>query len=150
MTCFVSVGTTKFDGLMYALDSPKGVDVLENLHHLGIRHLIMQIGDGYRPNAFIQLATEREGFSIDIYDYKPSIKADMELSTFIISHAGMLNCNIARTHAVKGAGTILETLRMQKPLIVVVNESLMNNHQWEVASALEKDKYVLDFCGIVL
>ena len=45
------------------------------------------------------------------------------------------------THDI-GAGSVLETLRAKKPLLVVVNEQLMDNHQMELARALSVDNYL--------
>lgn len=45
-----------------------------------------------------------------------------------------------------GAGSCLETLEKGKPLIVVINEKLMNNHQLELAKQLHKDGHVL-YCN---
>ena len=42
-----------------------------------------------------------------------------------------------------GAGSCLETLEKGKPLIVVTNEKLMNNHQLELAKQLNRDGHVL-------
>ncbi|CAO3659796.1 unnamed protein product [Umbelopsis ramanniana] len=65
---------------------------------------------------------------IEGYDYKPDLKGDMAESDLIVSHAG--------------SGSILESLRLHKQLIVVVNEKLLDNHQDELACALEKQGYL--------
>jgi len=49
-------------------------------------------------------------------------------SQFIISHAG--------------AGSIFQSLNASKPLLVVINEKLADNHQYELADELHASKYV--------
>ncbi|KAK9163937.1 hypothetical protein Syun_004839 [Stephania yunnanensis] len=44
---------------------------------------------------------------------------------------------------ISGSGSIFETLRLGKPLIVVVNEGLMDNHQSELAEELAERKHLL-------
>ncbi|CAF2473452.1 unnamed protein product [Rotaria sp. Silwood2] len=57
-----------------------------------------------------------------------SIENDIQQADIVISHAG--------------AGTILQTLEIHKPLLVVVNEKLMNNHQLEIAHEMEQQGYL--------
>ncbi|RZC11516.1 UDP-N-acetylglucosamine transferase subunit ALG13-like [Glycine soja] len=42
----------------------------------------------------------------------------------------------------KGSGSIFETLRLGKPLVVVVNQDLMDNHQSELAEELADRKHL--------
>lgn len=44
-----------------------------------------------------------------------------------------------------GAGSCLEVLGAGKPLLVVVNDKLMDNHQLELAKQLQADGHLL-FC----
>ena len=48
--------------------------------------------------------------------------------------------------SIEGSGTILEALRIDVPLIVVPNTTLMHNHQLEVAEVLEEYGYVVHGC----
>jgi UDP-N-acetylglucosamine transferase subunit ALG13 len=69
---------------------------------------------------------------LELIDYVKNIRPYLESADVVVSHAG--------------SGTILETLRMEissKPkLIVVPNETLMDNHQMELAKALSEKHYV--------
>ncbi|CAG9537777.1 unnamed protein product [Cercopithifilaria johnstoni] len=115
MRCFVTVGSTEFDALIHAIVKQK---CLESLNKIGITDLLIQMGRGK-----VELEKgNRCGINIDYYCYKDDILQDITAADLIIGHAG--------------AGTCLEVLRCKKPFVVVVNEELMDNHQWELAERL--------------
>ena len=53
----------------------------------------------------------------------------------------MTQASLVLSHA--GAGSILEALSLEKPLFVVVNDALMDNHQMELAGALDRDGHLI-------
>ena len=115
---FVTVGTTSFDALVEALDNPAVVNILRAR---GYTSLTMQIGRGtYRPRR----VRTRPGFRVDIFDFRPSLDEAMRAASLVVSHAG--------------AGSVFEALDARAPLLVVVNESLMGNHQVELAEELRR------------
>jgi len=132
---FVTVGTTKFDSLIDVVDS---IEFHNMLSSLGYNQLVIQIGnysgtiknsienedtDSFRDNA---RGTE---FRSCYYKYKPSLSNDMDTSDLIITHGG--------------SGTILETLEKDKSCVCVINETLMHNHQTELAEKLAELKYII-------
>ncbi|CAH1286825.1 unnamed protein product [Chrysodeixis includens] len=118
---FLTVGTTKFDLLCeYILTEP----VLTALKNIGCKEITFQIGkSAVEPGIY-----EREGVIINMYRFKDSITEDIRNADLVISHAG--------------AGTCLEVLEANKPLLVVVNEDLMDNHQLELAEQLQIDSHL--------
>lgn len=123
MRCFVTVGSTEFDALIRAVVERK---CLESLNIIGITDLLIQMGRGK-----VELEKgSRYGVNINYYRYKDDILQDITGADLIIGHAG--------------AGTCLEVLRCKKPFVVVVNEELMDNHQWELAERLHELGHI--FC----
>ncbi|XP_053328626.1 UDP-N-acetylglucosamine transferase subunit ALG13 homolog [Spea bombifrons] len=118
---FVTVGTTSFDELISRVSSEQIVDILKDL---GYDRLVLQIGRGTtEPNSY-----RTAKFSLEVFRYKDSLAEDLKNADLVISHAG--------------AGSCLETLGERKPLIVVINEKLMSNHQLELAKQLHKDGHL--------
>ena len=89
----------------------------------GYRRLVVQRGNGdYEPHN-LQGPVAANGLSVEFFDYAPSLRKYMESASLIISHAG--------------SGSIFESLSLSKPLIVVPNSLLMDNHQEELGQHLE-------------
>ncbi|XP_065585875.1 putative bifunctional UDP-N-acetylglucosamine transferase and deubiquitinase ALG13 [Cyrtonyx montezumae] len=122
---FVTVGTTSFDELIATISSPAAEQVLRSR---GCRRLVLQIGRGS-----LQPAPQHgPAFVREVFRFKESLAEDLRSAELVISHAG--------------AGSCLETLEEGKPLLVVINEKLMDNHQLELARQLHKDGHVL-YCN---
>ncbi|XP_033920280.1 UDP-N-acetylglucosamine transferase subunit ALG13 homolog [Melopsittacus undulatus] len=124
---FVTVGTTSFDDLIATVCSPAAMQVLQSL---GYEKLVLQVGRCALDPAL--LGSSDVAVEVEAFRYKESLAEDLRRADLVISHAG--------------AGSCLETLEKGKPLIVVINEKLMNNHQLELAKQLHKDGHVL-YCN---
>jgi beta-1,4-N-acetylglucosaminyltransferase len=111
---FVTVGSTSFDDLISAVHS---TTILKELKQQGYDQVIYQIGRGI----FIPKNKNNDIIQVMYFRSKPSIAPYIQNAGLVICHAGV--------------GTVMETLRMKKKVIVVVNPSLMDNHQLEVAAA---------------
>jgi beta-1,4-N-acetylglucosaminyltransferase len=128
---FVTVGTTKFDELLQSiLQDDSFCDILVDL---GVSFVTIQCGNslvsGLGSDRAANLTFKSKGVSFNCYRFKPSIEDDLKKADLVISHAG--------------AGSIFETLRALKPLIVVVNNSLADNHQVELADAMNGRRHCL-------
>jgi len=148
---FLTVGTTHFDLLIDSLNS-SAASFVSWLLDGGFSRVVMQIGTGriepanVREEAIKQTQQRRQtrrekhddGGSdskrgsdelvVEWFRLSPDIGRYISQADLIISHAG--------------AGSILESLRAHRPLLVVVNPTLMHNHQTEVAHALAQCKYL--------
>ncbi|CAG8447642.1 8044_t:CDS:2 [Ambispora gerdemannii] len=134
-TVFITVGSTGFDDLVRITTS---VSFLELVSSLGYTRVLVQYGKSHSIfNGSVAKDIKASNgqyaklskIKVDGYDYKSSLRDDMENAELIISHAG--------------SGSILESLRLHKKLIVVVNDALMNNHQNELAVELSSHRYLL-------
>ncbi len=88
---------------------------------------MVQIGRGKVEPTFLPEACIREGIGFEIFRFKPTLSENMAAADLIICHAG--------------AGSITEALSLQKKVMVVVNNTLMDNHQLELARAVVAKGY---------
>ncbi|PVU88800.1 hypothetical protein BB561_005690 [Smittium simulii] len=112
---FVTVGSTRFDSLVEKVCSQELLAVFEKL---GYSRLVVQYGKSCAQFT----ATNSVNFSVSGFDYKSSLDSYYDSAELVISHAG--------------SGSILNALRREKKLVVVSNQSLMDNHQQELAQEL--------------
>ena len=113
---FITVGTTRFDELL--------TEILRTKDVFNTMEASVRIQKGRS-----ELTSQLVETDWDVYSYKPSLKEDLEWADMVISHAG--------------SGSIIESLRMNKACLVVVNEQLMDNHQKELAYELDKAGYLV-------
>ncbi|KAI9735855.1 MAG: N-acetylglucosaminyldiphosphodolichol N-acetylglucosaminyltransferase catalytic subunit alg13 [Cirrosporium novae-zelandiae] len=141
--CFVTIGATASfnDLLSAALSRP----FLEALFQAGYTDLLLQYGKEEGQHIFEDFihthpkGTDGQyGLNINGFDFnKRGLGQEMRAAKgeqgrregVVISHAG--------------SGSILDALRIDVPLIVVPNESLLDNHQAELAVELAKQGYVV-------
>lgn len=135
-TALVTVGSTKFDILIEHIASTACLDALARR---GYSNLIIQYGNSqWQPLEATQLL-------ITAYDFKPSLAEDIQQADLIISHAGarIREISTRSNFWFVGSGTILDSLRLSKTLIVVPNNTLMDDHQSELATELSKQGYLI-------
>lgn len=121
MRVFVTVGSTKFDALVNTVLTRL---VLDAFHAKGYTDVVIQCGNSHVSELGDTDSCELNiaNVSISVWRFKPSLELDVAAANLVISHAG--------------SGTILDVLREGKPLMVVPNETLLDNHQRELADAL--------------
>ena len=112
---FATVGTTQFEGLVATLLSEQ---IMQLLAAQGFSKLMIQLGRGPEP-----VLPKSPPLQIEWYRFKPSLEEDMRGASLVVSHAG--------------AGSILEGMRLQVRMVVVVNDTL---------SEFEWSRTVLLFC----
>lgn len=125
----MTVGSTKFDQLVAKILSGDSIELLTN--KLEFTRLVIQAGASRDKHKELeqQVKKAHPKLDIELYDYKPTISVDISRADLVVGHAG--------------AGTALEVLRAGKRLLVIENDSLMDNHQAELAEQLALDGYVI-------
>lgn len=158
--CFVTIGATAaFDTLIKGCFQP---DVLAALAATGYTNLLVQYGKDGKP-LFDELVKSTagsssikiDGFGFSQYGLVEHMKLvkgsplDGSNEGLVVSHAGALHRQDLSTilsqssNSAPGSGSILDALRLNVPLVVVPNPSLLDNHQLELAEVLEQQGYVV-------
>lgn len=127
-TIFVTVGTTQFDALIRIIST---TELREVFKEIGCKKLIIQTGTGDVPSDIDEIYSSDGSITLKTYELKSSIAKDIEQADLVISHAG--------------AGSCIEVLRAEKPLLTVTNDELADNHQVELAEELCREGYLF-FC----
>lgn len=126
LTLFVTVGSTRFDKLINEILSENSV---EHMTSLGFNRLVLQVGKSEYDPKHVASLMDKYNINIEAYDYKSSIHDDIQAADVVVGHAG--------------AGTCLEVLRLNRRLVIVANDELMDNHQNELAEQLAKENFVV-------
>ena len=158
---FVTVGTTKFDSLIEAISDPKFLAHISRDDCGAYTSLTVQYGRGsvipFADSKMSEMSHERDGavaassatvakqdangMRCDAYQFKPSLRQDMEDADLIISHAGagsiMEGMELCAAANVTSKHKSSPSDQRQKKLVVVTNAALMHGHQSELADALE-------------
>ncbi|CAH02797.1 N-acetylglucosaminyldiphosphodolichol N-acetylglucosaminyltransferase catalytic subunit ALG13 [Kluyveromyces lactis] len=126
--------------------------VTEKLKVLGYGRIVIQYGRGF-SDTFLQLVekhlglfTEKKSCGIKVLDKIENLKVisvdGIEICGFEFSHdiEKLIANNIDLVISHAGTGSILDSLRVGKKLIVVVNDTLMDNHQQLIADKFEQQK----------
>jgi beta-1,4-N-acetylglucosaminyltransferase len=109
------VGTTKFDKLIEVTASKAFHDFVSQEY--GTRRIIFQIGQGtHIPQSF------NHGVVVEWFRLRPDVSEVLKESDLVITHCG--------------AGSVMDAMKANKKVVAVVNRSLMDNHQTELACAM--------------
>ncbi|CAI6320363.1 unnamed protein product [Periconia digitata] len=138
--CFVTTGATApFTTLIESMLNPSSIDALLEI---GVTDVLIQYGTARETfDKYAETAREKlrqashgptlsiEGMAFSNHGLHEQFVRVQESGGLVVSHAG--------------SGTILEALRFHISLIVVPNKQLLDNHQEELADAMEKSRYLL-------
>ncbi|KAM9903482.1 hypothetical protein OXX69_007917 [Metschnikowia pulcherrima] len=154
---FTTGATVTFRPLLDEITNP---DFLELLANAGFRAISIQYGNEISAAGanlskvyFSELLASKglvEQFDLEIAsefnDKSETIFRNSKFTLRVFGFANNINTYISQADLVvshAGTGSVLDTLRSKKPLIVVTNDSLMDNHQAEIAARFEAENYLV-------
>ncbi|KAM9897486.1 hypothetical protein OXX69_010248 [Metschnikowia pulcherrima] len=92
-----------------------------------VEHFDLEIANEFNDKSVTIFRNSK--FTLCVFGFANNINSYISQADLVVSHAG--------------TGSILDTLRSKKPLIVVTNDSLMDNHQAEIAARFEAENYLV-------
>lgn len=136
--------------MVEAVLSPR---IVEELLNLGFKRIIVQFGRNYRESFTQSINVDQSlppsqtylGFNGDpVHGFSQGSSGKLEIIGFEystrIQDVIQENADLVISHA--GTGSILDSLRLGKPLIVCVNDTLMDNHQQEIADQFASSNHL--------
>ncbi|CAB4253077.1 similar to Saccharomyces cerevisiae YGL047W ALG13 Catalytic component of UDP-GlcNAc transferase, required for the second step of dolichyl- linked oligosaccharide synthesis [Maudiozyma barnettii] len=154
-TIFVTCGATvPFPDLINSILSKNFIDcAVEN----GFTRIIAQIGNGYTETLVNQVAKLSMADDYMCHVMADELGCNSIASSFKFESNGLefiaieysskiedlitIHGDLVISHG--GTGSILDSLRLRKPLIVCVNDNLMDNHQQQIADKFENSGYIV-------
>lgn len=131
---FVTTGATiVFEELIRSTLDERFINKLKSLGYI---KLVVQYGVSGAElfgQCLSKLSLDNDSFSVEGFPFSDDISSIISQCDVVVSHAG--------------TGSILDTLRLKKKLIVMVNDKLMDNHQLEIAQELENNGCLLKTCA---
>lgn len=118
---FVTVGTTSFDELITWVFDEKTLGYFKKWKTEEVR---VQLGSS---KVYTEEQKKIGNILFNLYQYKDSLLEDYSWADLVIGHGG--------------AGTVSDVLDLGKPLLVIPNETLMDNHQIELGDFLQEEQY---------
>ena len=132
--------TGKMDSITINRDSMKGKGGDDNEDKRGIYKITNEANQNDKDDSFQHVIKEIEW---EIYRFKASLEEDMNNADLIISHAGAGSIMEGLEHCRRrNSQNQQKQFHDIKKLVVVINDILMDNHQCELAYALEKRKFL--------
>ena len=113
----MSVGSTSFNELVHAACSYECALALEQR---GIHELVLQVGQTSAQPAL----PKHSNLSLHVLTFVDDFQQLLRSASLVVCHAG--------------AGCSLEAVRNKRPAILVPNETLLHNHQLELAQELDR------------
>ncbi|EGR52593.1 glycosyltransferase family 1 [Trichoderma reesei QM6a] len=138
--CLVTVGATV--GFKQLTEQVLQPEFWEFLSAEGFTSLRIQCGpDISWASARLDSLRDRvpEGLEVHVFETTPNLMMDEMMLCKACS--GLRRMGVVVSHA--GTGTILDAWKVGLPVIVVPNETLLDNHQAEMAKHLAKEGYAI-------